>query len=822
MGVHMGETGSENRPARLPGNAPDALRQFVACTTDRVELDLDDMGWVPKPSGLPDAATPEVTVEDGWTPSGATIRVGWGLVSIGLPATIVDGQLRIDSTGLGFGIGDEIDPWVDAFNATLQANGKQLDTFDVTGGKVTMTKRAIPVGAAAPAAVATGGAAVAGTHPTEGPGDDPPKKRTGCLAWLIGAVVTVAAAIGLFLATTRGDENASESTGNSEPAASSSTSTSTTSTTSTTIAQVGQIPSDEETETQVACGLFVPPLGDVPDGDLDGYMLIGGNCEVDGSYLPTNFDDGDIPRSVGRDPVFFAAGSHPGWSHVQSQPDVFTGEVGPSFAFFDLFKRSWEDDSVITGFFSSDCGGALHSGLAAIQEDGTATVEHPLFDFGPCEVVDLGFIVELESGEQTAIYLPLEFFDDPVFDVGPEGLTAGLPDLEPYPQLVGPDSVGAGWSDSVQTIANVFGGTESQAPNCNSMVEPEAVVGGDALLLEGSPECLDRFWVFAAAQQSVDFELTVEDTVTGHFGTFVNPLGEVRPAIADTIDLAPITALFDGRDGTPDTAIFPCGFGHVALTVCPLGEEPMDTGAFVSVGIATGSPIPTEWDGTPRSYTVDFDVDSATALLDEAGWSVSTTSGAPVRALLRDNSLTFVLPQDAVDPIDETLDELAYKLRTSFDGKPTVQPAVPIVSLTTTPEGLVEIEADRTGVDEEIATPPASIETLDDFYSNLTASLSSGDGGFSLDRLAPVVSEAYPTQCPDAMERFADPELTITAIAEGLVEPWTWVLPDGRTYEVPNATEVTVVLTGRGQAGTESEAHLELINGQYHWFTLCE
>lgn len=93
------ETGSENRPARLPDSAPDALRQFVACTTDRVELelDLDDMGWVPKRSGLPEAAAPEITVEDGWTPSSATIRVGWGIVSIGLPATIVDGQLHIDS-----------------------------------------------------------------------------------------------------------------------------------------------------------------------------------------------------------------------------------------------------------------------------------------------------------------------------------------------------------------------------------------------------------------------------------------------------------------------------------------------------------------------------------------------------------------------------------------------------------------------------------------------------------------------------------------------------------------------------------------------------
>jgi hypothetical protein len=210
----------------------------------------------------------------------------------------------------------------------------------------------------------------------------------------------------------------------------------------------------------------------------------------------------------------------------------------------------------------------------------------------------------------------------------------------------------------------------------------------------------------------------------------------------------------------------------------------------------------------------------------EAGWSIESTDSERVRGLIRDNSITFVFPQDEVDPGSDLQEELSYKLISTIGENTTEQPSVPVVGLITSPIGQAVIEPGETDTEDETAAPPeatpAPIETLDDFYSNLTASLSSGDAGFSLDRLAPTVFEAYPTQCPAAMGRFADPELVIVPIEEGDTAPWTWELPDGRTFDIPNATEVTVVLTGRGQAGTESEAHLELINGQYHWFTLCE
>ncbi|MDA8015846.1 MAG: trypsin-like serine protease [Thermoanaerobaculia bacterium] len=44
----------------------------------------------------------------------------------------------------------------------------------------------------------------------------------------------------------------------------------------------------------------------------------------------------------------------------------------------------------------------------------------------------------------------------------------------------------------------------------------------------------DRFWVFSAATTNVEFTLTVEDTVSGQFWEFENPLGERAPAVTDT------------------------------------------------------------------------------------------------------------------------------------------------------------------------------------------------------------------------------------------------------------------------------------------------
>jgi len=44
----------------------------------------------------------------------------------------------------------------------------------------------------------------------------------------------------------------------------------------------------------------------------------------------------------------------------------------------------------------------------------------------------------------------------------------------------------------------------------------------------------DRFWVFHAATTSVEYTLTVTDTVTGQVRRYENPLGRNAPAVTDT------------------------------------------------------------------------------------------------------------------------------------------------------------------------------------------------------------------------------------------------------------------------------------------------
>jgi hypothetical protein len=354
------------------------------------------------------------------------------------------------------------------------------------------------------------------------------------------------------------------------------------------------------------------------------------------------------------------------------------------------------------------------------------------------------------------------------------------------------------------------------------MVEPAAVHGSTVVLEnDESHDCTDRFWVFAAAQQPGDADLS--HAVVAHNATFVNPLGQVRPAIADTIEFDTGGPLFDG---TNRGAIFPCGYGHVAFAVCTPDEPPMDSGAFVSVGVATGEPIPLDWEGTPMSFTVEFDQAAATALLDEAGWTMTTTGDERTRALIRNDSVTFVFPQDAVDP-GPGGEEIAYVLRSTFDDVTVEQPTVPVVGLITAPivlpeqlDGAAVEEPTEDGGDDGDAATTA--ETLDEFYAQLGASLSSGDLGFSLDRLDPIVYEAYPTECPAALGRFADPDLTIAFVSDDGPDPWVWELPDGRSFDVPDAIGVTVVLTGRGQSGAEAQAHVRLHDRGYHWFTFCD
>ena len=54
------------------------------------------------------------------------------------------------------------------------------------------------------------------------------------------------------------------------------------------------------------------------------------------------------------------------------------------------------------------------------------------------------------------------------------------------------------------------------------------------------------------------------------------------------------------------------------------------------------------------------------------------------------------------------------------------------------------------------------------------------------------------------------------------IEPWLWELPDGCSFDLPDAKLVTLRFTGRGLSRAESEAHLVVIEGEHYWFTTCQ
>ena len=113
-----------------------------------------------------------------------------------------------------------------------------------------------------------------------------------------------------------------------------------------------------------------------------------------------------------------------------------------------------------------------------------------------------------------------------------------------------------------------------------------------------------------------------------------------------------------------------------------------------------------------------------------------------------------------------------------------------------------------------------TLESLSDFYAQLSASVAAGDAGFSLDRLDPRVFEVYPDSCPAALASFADPDLVIEFVEAGPIEDWTYEAA-GQSIEIADTQAVTIRLTGRGQSGEPSEAHLSIIDGLYRWFTFC-
>lgn len=188
---------------KLPDSAPLELRAFIACKRSSVTIGNGPLNWLPLPPELQDLPVPDLTITPGPTAGTATLNVGFGMLSIDLPATITNGQLSVDSSGLPdvlSGAAQPIADWLRQLNDWLKHMGQQFAPPTVADGSVTLVKEPIRAPAATPAPatapVATTGPMTATTPP---PPSSPRPEGWGCLKWfglLLGIVL--AGGIGLL------------------------------------------------------------------------------------------------------------------------------------------------------------------------------------------------------------------------------------------------------------------------------------------------------------------------------------------------------------------------------------------------------------------------------------------------------------------------------------------------------------------------------------------------------------------------------------------------------------------------------------------------
>jgi hypothetical protein len=119
-----------------------------------------------------------------------------------------------------------------------------------------------------------------------------------------------------------------------------------------------------------------------------------------------------------------------------------------------------------------------------------------------------------------------------------------------------------------------------------------------------------------------------------------------------------------------------------------------------------------------------------------------------------------------------------------------------------------------------VVTSTQGPETPSDFFEKLSTSIASGDLTYALDRLHPLVLQAFPGDvCHTELALRVTPDYKITVNAVGETAPWTWELPDGRTFDVEAATTVSILLPGNTDP---VDAHIVNIDRNYYWFTVCD
>ena len=769
---------------KLPKHAPPALRDFVSCKADTLDLDPKDTGWIPIPKDLGEfAGPPEVTIEQGATPGTVRVTAQWmgGVVKVTLDVSVTDGNLQVQAGGpLGAALQGDINTWLQTLNEFFKENGKKVGDVTIQNEKARIRK--VPLAATPPPATTP---AIGGTTTTPPPAPPPKPVPTptpgsesqgggGCLKWLGLLLIGVigVGAIGYGAIQIFDGEESVGSTTTTEATAATTTTIETTgmacgsdqSASDETLEAIGQsIEGFTTTNSEIAYPqTWVDPLMRAPCAAADDKTLAWyQSCSAPFTCIPqssTLFFPGGYP-----------AGEMP-TSHNGSEPDAVTGEIGLSANEPFFFTSA----AGATFRLTADCEGKISTADAQPDERGVTQFNLPVYRFGQCNATGLNMSL---GGSPVAL---------PVDLVAPGGSWLVSPNsypadtdamLERLGSLTGSADAPDVWLEIQEIISTLSEASTGLTlpftdPNCHRFLphgSPIALYGFNA---PGCPGLQPLTW----SGEPTRFGRSDGPEVAFHGGYATSA------PVAGTSEF-----LYGGK-----FPLFPCGPGQVTITVCPEDENIPRDEAMVVVTVALTEPptIPSRLEiefVSGAMYTIQIDGvgEGEQTLIGPAG-SASTS-----RALIRNQVVTLIVPTAVVGP------NLSYRLAPD-------QEFTPIVTRFTLPG----------------STPPA--ETLEDFLTGLTASLSGAQSlDFALARLHPQVLEFFPDQCPAHIASTVDPEFSITPITVIGEEPFEYQVPDGRTAVVDRSTTVLVEITGGGEV-REVEAHFVLgEDGQWAWFTYC-
>lgn len=758
----MGDTKKAPKPPKLPDNAPQELKDFVACTVSSVTIDPARMDWLPQP---PLAGAPNVTVEAKGADQ-VEASVGFGdTAKMKIPISVEGGQLKVDSSDVPdlLGMKKAVDNWAKKLNDAVKGNGKEFDHIEVKDGKVVVTKRA------AAGANAGGGGAL---------------KSNGAKV-AVGAAAVVLLGTGVYAVSNRGNDSSGSVTPivaepTSRPTPGPSPAPTATPPVSDQVATADSpAPAAEEhlcvdvvytvapgTGSEVWAQGLEEPCNQPPDAYPDVPMPLG------------------VPMGVRYDTTEYVV-------HEPSPPDFLTGVVGPS-------QKPWVFD--IRGGYTgtilvqSDCSGQLLTGQSSIVPDGPTVVIHPLLQYGPCEVTRMD--LEVDSDVDPAveqISIDLLFGLGPIeFEIGPQELTfdgeIGIPSMFLLDEVPN-----ASWT-VLSTLSNQW-----LPPQCAVSIEPTATPGSwqcDASGLNWTyvlPSNVDALFGAWGAAEVIPPTGTPDDWSRPLFGQTIFPCGPGQVGVTVC------------RDGAID--LVPPSFTVVSIVL----KEPLPVAPD---GSTADEPISVDF---ASSGGADYRI-----VAEGDHWGIASGIETSARAIIRNDSVTLVVPADELPAENATYvitvvgpdGAVSESGVTPVSGLLPARPPSADTSSTTTP-----VPTETTSTAEPATTTAVATETPESFFQMVSASIASGDPDFAMERLHPAVISTYSErECRANLEARAAPGYAITVVSVGATGPWTYTPPDKPPTEFTDALSVMVTIPG-GTAPVE--AHLVTIDGTYRWFTVC-